>query len=173
MAPITPFLTDHVWNALRTPDAPESVHLARWPEANPALIDEELSAQMALTRRLVELGRSARATATVKTRQPLARALVGASGFASLPAELRAQVAEELNVHALEPLASVGGDLVDYTVKPNYRALGRRFGKTRRRWPRPSARLMARNWPPCCARTARPRWWWTASRSRSARTRWS
>ena len=130
MAPITPFLTDHVWSALRTPDAPESVHLARWPEANPALIDEELSAQMALTRRLVELGRSARATATVKTRQPLARALVGATGFASLPAELRAQVAEELNVHALEPLASVGGDLVDYTVKPNYRALGRRFGKT-------------------------------------------
>jgi isoleucyl-tRNA synthetase len=129
MAPITPFLTDHVWSALRTPDAPESVHLARWPEANPALIDEELSAQMALTRRLVELGRSARATATVKTRQPLARALVGATGFASMPAELRAQVAEELNVHALEPLSSVGGDLVDYTVKPNYRALGRRFGK--------------------------------------------
>jgi isoleucyl-tRNA synthetase len=129
MAPITPFLTDYVWNALRTPDAPESVHLARWPELNPALIDEQLSGQMALTRRLVELGRSARAAATVRTRQPLARALVGAAGFASLPDELRAQVAEELNVHALEPLSSVGGDLVNYTVKPNYRALGRRFSK--------------------------------------------
>ncbi len=130
MAPITPFLTDHVWSALRTPDAPESVHLARWPEPDAALIDEELSAEMALTRRLVELGRSARATATVKTRQPLARALVGAAGFGSLPDELRAQVAEELNVHALEPLSAVGGDLVDYTVKPNFRTLGRRFGKT-------------------------------------------
>jgi isoleucyl-tRNA synthetase len=129
MAPITPFLTDYVWSALRTPDEPESVHLARWPEANPALIDEKLSTEMALTRRLVELGRSARATATVKTRQPLARALVGAAGFPSLPDELRAQVAEELNVHSLEPLSSVGGDLVDYTVKPNFRALGRRFGK--------------------------------------------
>ncbi len=130
MAPITPFLTDHVWNALRTPDAPESVHLARWPEADPALIDAELSAEMALTRRLVELGRSARATATVKTRQPLARALVGAAGFGSLPGELRAQVAEELNVHELEPLSAVGGDLVDYTVKANYRALGGRFKGT-------------------------------------------
>jgi isoleucyl-tRNA synthetase len=129
MAPITPFLTDYVWSALRTPDEPESVHLARWPEADPALIDEELSAEMALTRRLVELGRSARATATAKTRQPLARALVGAAGFGSLPDELRAQVAEELNVHNLEPLSSVGGDLVDYTVKPNFRTLGRRFGK--------------------------------------------
>ena len=38
---------------------------------------------MALTRRLVELGRSARASATVKIRQPLARALVAASGGAS------------------------------------------------------------------------------------------
>ncbi|MBV9792293.1 MAG: class I tRNA ligase family protein, partial [Actinobacteria bacterium] len=129
MAPITPFLTDYVWSALRTADEPESVHLARWPEADPALIDEELSAEMALARRLVELGRSARATATVKTRQPLARALVGAPGFGSLPGELRAQVAEELNVHTLEPLATVGGDLVDYTVKPNFRTLGRRFGK--------------------------------------------
>jgi isoleucyl-tRNA synthetase len=130
MAPITPFLTDYVWSALRTPEAPESVHLTRWPEPNAALIDEDLSGQMALTRRLVELGRSSRAAATVKTRQPLARALVGAAGFASLPDGLRAQVAEELNVHTLEPLSSVGGDLVDYTVKPNFRTLGRRFGKT-------------------------------------------
>ena len=83
---------------------------------------------MALVRRLVELGRSARASAVVRVRQPLARALVGAAGFAALPAELRAQVAEELNVHALEPLDAVADDLVSYTVRPNFRALGRRFG---------------------------------------------
>ncbi len=129
MAPVTPFLTDYVWSVLRPADAPESVHLAHWPEADPALIDEGLSADVALTRRLVELGRSARASATVKTRQPLARALVGATGFATLPDELRAQVAEELNVHALESLADVDVDLVDYAVKPNFRALGSRFGK--------------------------------------------
>ena len=63
----------------------------------------------------------------VRVRQPLARALVGAAGFADLPGELRAQVADELNVHRLEPLASVGDELVDYAVKPNFRALGRRF----------------------------------------------
>jgi isoleucyl-tRNA synthetase len=97
--------------------------------AGQALIDQSLSADMALTRRLVELGRSARASATVKTRQPLARALIGAPGFASLPAELRQQIAEELNVRRLEPLAAVGTDLVDYTVKPNFKALGRRFGR--------------------------------------------
>ena len=83
---------------------------------------------MALARRLVELGRSARSSATVGTRRPLARALVGAAGFASLPAELRSLVADELNVHALEPLDSGSTTLVTYSVKPEFRALGKRFG---------------------------------------------
>jgi isoleucyl-tRNA synthetase len=129
MAPVTPFLTDYVWRVLRAGDAPESVHLASWPAADTGLIDERLSAQMALTRRLVELGRSARAAAVVRVRQPLARALIGANGFDDLPADLRAQVADELNVHDLDALEAVAEGLVDYTVKPNYRALGGRFGK--------------------------------------------
>ena len=45
------------------------------------------------------------------------------------PADLAAQVADELNVHELDTLAAVPEGLVDYTVKPNYRALGRRFGR--------------------------------------------
>jgi isoleucyl-tRNA synthetase len=128
LAPITPFLADYLWGVLRPADAPESVHLASWPASEPALIDASLSAQMALARRLVELGRSARSAASVRTRQPLSRALVGAPGFASLPAELRDLVASELNVHSLEPLDAAGGELVTYTVKPEFRALGRRFG---------------------------------------------
>ncbi len=129
MAPVTPFLTDYVWGVLRAEGSPESVHLASWPVSDPGLIDERLSAQMALARRLVELGRSARAAAVVRVRQPLARALIGAAGFADLPADLAAQVADELNVRELDTLAAVPEGLVDYTVKPNYRALGGRFGK--------------------------------------------
>jgi isoleucyl-tRNA synthetase len=75
----------------------------------------------------VELGRSARAAAVVRIRQPLARALVGAAGFAGLPADLREQIAQEINVHQLGTLEAVEG-LVDYTVKPNFKALGGRFG---------------------------------------------
>ena len=129
MAPITPFLADHVWSVLRGPGDPESVHLASWPAADETLIDARLSVQMALTRRLVELGRSARAAASVPVRQPLPRAVVSAAGFAELAPELRAQVSHELNVRALEPMAAVGEDLVDHVVKPNFRTLGRRFGK--------------------------------------------
>jgi isoleucyl-tRNA synthetase len=130
MAPFTPFITERVWQALIVPTAgtaPDSVHLAEWPAADPSRTDDRLGAQMALVRRLVELGRAARADSGVKTRQPLARALVGAEGWPELPEELRALVAEELNVLGLDALAG-GGDLLEVTVKPNFRALGKRFG---------------------------------------------
>jgi len=78
LAPFVPFVTDYVWGALRRAEAPESVHLASWPAVDTTLIDQELSGQMALARRLVELGRSARSGASVRTRQPLRRALIGA-----------------------------------------------------------------------------------------------
>jgi len=65
----------------------------------------------------------------VKTRQPLRRALVSRRAWDLLGEELRAQVCDELNVTELEPLGAAGEHLVDYSVKANYRALGRRFGK--------------------------------------------
>ncbi|MFI6450686.1 isoleucine--tRNA ligase [Streptosporangium amethystogenes] len=128
MAPVVPFTTDYVWDVLRDTDAPASVHLTGWPEVNGELLDEPLSERMALVRRLVELGRSARASSGVKTRQPLGRALVGAPGWATLPPELRELIADELNVKGLEDLSGIGADLVSFTVKPNFRALGKRFG---------------------------------------------
>ena len=128
MAPITPFITDYVWNVFRTDGAASSVHLATWPVEAAALIDDGLAGQMALVRRLVELGRSARASAVVKVRQPLPRALIAAPGFAELSGELRAQVADELNVRLLEPLEGSGGELVRHSAKANFRELGRRFG---------------------------------------------
>ncbi|QVQ53123.1 isoleucine--tRNA ligase [Spiractinospora alimapuensis] len=138
MAPLVPFLTEHVWGALRRGDAPESVHLTSWPTVNESLVDPALSERMALARRLVELGRSARVESRVRTRQPLGRALVGARDFADLPEQLREQVAEELNVQTLDALSTVGAGLVEFSVKPNFRALGKRFGK---RTPRIAAAL--------------------------------
>jgi isoleucyl-tRNA synthetase len=129
MSPIVPFISDYVWSVLRTAEEPDSVHLTSWPTADQDLVDGQLSRQMRLVRGLVELGRSARAVASVQVRQPLSRALVGAPGFADLPPELRDQIATELNVHSLEAMSTVGEDLVDHVVKPNFRALGRRFGK--------------------------------------------
>jgi isoleucyl-tRNA synthetase len=130
MAPFTPFLTDWLWRAMFgsgvRAGAAESVHLADWPEPDPTLVDPALGEAMEVARRVVELGRAARAAGGARTRQPLARALVGGQGVAGLPTELRAQIAEELNVGTVE---AASGELVEVTVKPNFRALGRRFGK--------------------------------------------
>ncbi|MEX5706967.1 isoleucine--tRNA ligase [Parafrankia sp. FMc6] len=128
MSPFTPFLTDWLWSRLFAgilPGAPDSVHLALWPQLPADLVEPGLAERMDLVRRIVELGRAARAASGLRTRQPLPRAVVGSSAFDDLSAELRAQIAEELNVVAVEAATS---DLVDISVKPNFRALGRRFG---------------------------------------------
>ncbi len=132
MAPLTPFVTEKVWQALvrpARPDAPASVHLASWPMPDPALVDDALAEKVALVRRLVELGRAARAEAKVRTRQPLSRALIGARGWADLDDELRRHVADELNVLELTALADGGAGLLEYQVKANFRSLGKRFAR--------------------------------------------
>ncbi len=129
LAPLIPFVTERVWSALfATTGGIDSVHLTQWPAADPSLVDAELSGQVALVRRLVELGRSARADAKMKTRQPLGQALISAPGWATLPDTLKDQVREELNVVLLANLSDAD-ELVELSVKANFRELGRRFGK--------------------------------------------
>jgi isoleucyl-tRNA synthetase len=131
MAPIIPFVTERVWQDLFrpiSPDLPDSVHLAPWPTIDPAGVDDSLRGPMAIARRLVELGRAARAESGVKTRQPLRRALIGSAAWSELGEELRSQVCEELNIGVLEPVGTADSDLVDHTAKGNFRNLGKRFG---------------------------------------------
>ncbi len=132
LAPFVPFVTERVWSALFAGQdrLPESVHLASWPVVDPdsGVLDATLAEQVALVRRVVELGRAARAESGVKTRQPLAAALVSAPGWTQLPPQLQREVAEELNVVSLATLSSDTDELVEVSVKPNFRALGRRLG---------------------------------------------
>jgi isoleucyl-tRNA synthetase len=91
-------------------------------------IDEKLSKSVRLSRRLVELGRAARAESKVKIRQPLARALVAASGWNEMDSEIRSHISDELNVANLDEIASAGADLVSISVKANFRTIGAKFG---------------------------------------------
>jgi len=131
LAPMIPFTTEHVWQELvrvGEPGISESVHLMNFPVVNSALIDLPLSESVQLSRRLVELGRAARAESKVKIRQPLGRALVSAAGWEKMDAEIRSHVSEELNVLALDELASAGGELVNVAIKANFRSIGLRYG---------------------------------------------
>ncbi|RDI94929.1 isoleucine--tRNA ligase [Meiothermus sp. QL-1] len=132
-APFTPFVAEALWqNLVRSvdPDAPESVHLSDWPEADAALVDEALLTQMGAVLRVVGLARSARATSGVKTRMPLPRVLVTAPSEAEL-AGLRhfaGEIGDELNVKQVEVLA-LGEELLSYRVLPNLPVLGKKYGK--------------------------------------------
>jgi len=113
MAPFVPFITERVWQDMfktTTDSSLQSVHLGDWPAANKEEIRTDLIENMGLIRRLVELGRGARAEGKVKNRQPLSRALVSA---------------KILDVQSL----SQTGDLVNVAVKANFRTLGARYAK--------------------------------------------
>jgi isoleucyl-tRNA synthetase len=123
VAPVMPFLTEHLWDhlvATPLPDAPRSIFLAGWPERHPA--DEELLADGSAVRRVVELGRQARATARIKTRQPLPRLVVeGADRAAAFVGE----IADELRV---KEVVFAPIDATELRVRPNLPVLGPRLG---------------------------------------------
>src|SRR5438552_5305663 len=96
MAPILPFLTDHLWRTLVL-DGPESVHLAGWPEV--AEPDRTLLDEIAAVRRVVTLAHQARATSGLKLRQPLRKLVV--EGAPSAEAHVR-EVADEVRVKEVE-----------------------------------------------------------------------
>jgi len=107
LAPFTPFVAEAMYqNLVRTVDdeAPESVHLAAWPEADASLVDERLMHDTRLVMRVVSLGRAARSKAGIKVRQPLAIATAFAHNTEQAEAlkRLEAQVLDELNVKRLE-----------------------------------------------------------------------
>jgi isoleucyl-tRNA synthetase len=132
LAPMTPFVTEVMYqNLVRSvdEDAAESVHHTDWPEVDEGIVEEELLAQMALTRQLVTQGHSCRASKNVKLRQPLSRALVHLESKATeLSEELVALVQDELNVKEVA-FVETAEELVTYRLLPDNKVLGPRFGK--------------------------------------------
>jgi isoleucyl-tRNA synthetase len=129
LAPITPFVTEALWRTLAAgrDGAPDSVHLADYPEVDPSVRDPDLEAAMATARHVVTLGRTARTDARVRVRQPLARAVVHLPGDPALLESLLDDVAEELNVRAIE-LAETAPGLGGWRARPSYPVLGPRLG---------------------------------------------
>jgi isoleucyl-tRNA synthetase len=125
LAPAAPILSDWLHRAL----AGTSVHLARFPESS-GHRDESLEAAMEAVRRLASLARAAREERGLRVRQPLARMQVAVPAAARGPSldQLLELLRIEVNVKAVDVVAS-DADLVRLRAKPNFRSLGKRYGK--------------------------------------------
>jgi len=132
LAPAMPFLADDLYqNLVRAadPNAPESVHLAAWPEADGKLIDEALNRDMQMVMRLASLGHAARAKANRKVRQPLAEAAFSVANVHERPAvgQYADLLADELNVKKIR-LLDASAEALQHTVKPLPKQLGQKYG---------------------------------------------
>lgn len=123
ISPFCPFVSEEIYTNLT---GEESVHLTDWPEVDKSLIDDNLHAEIDLTRTVVTLGHSVRAQKSIKVRQPLKKVQV------ALPPHMKAEfeedvVKEELNVKELEVLKDAT-EVAEFVVKPNAKVLGPKYG---------------------------------------------
>jgi isoleucyl-tRNA synthetase len=136
-APVMPFMAEEMFQNLvrrATSGAAASVHHADYPSFEASLIDDDLERRMRAARRVVELGRAARSSASVKTRMPLPKLIVVFDandrdhGALDGDSDLAEIVKDELNVKAIEIRDAAEG-LVRETVKPDLKVLGPKLGK--------------------------------------------
>lgn len=128
-APMVPFITEEIYQNLVCkidPNAPESIHLCDYPEANEAWIDPELEKDMSLVLTIVTIGRSCRNTANIKNRQPIGQMYVKADF--ELPDYLQSIIADELNVKKIEFVDDIS-PFISYTLKPNFQTLKLKYPK--------------------------------------------
>ena len=127
-APVTPFISDWIHRGLTG----KSVHLEGFPGDGSAheleTRDEPLEREMEAVRTLVTLGRATREAVKIRVRQPLKRMFAVVPEGLQIRSEVLDLLRDELNVKAVEFLASADG-LITLAAKPNYKALGARFGK--------------------------------------------
>ncbi len=128
-APMAPFMTEEIYRNLVCSvdkDAPESVHLCRWPAYDAGRVEPQLEQDMDEVLKVVTLGRAARNLANRKNRQPLSCLYTDASaGLGELYQEI---IKQELNVKDLQFLSDMS-QFISYTFKPQLRLLGQKFGK--------------------------------------------
>ncbi len=146
MSPIAPFFADWLYHNLtdsvreesilknieasNRPFRHDSVHFTDWHPVQTDWIDVDLEQSMALAQQISSLVHSLRKAHKIKVRQPLSRVLIPV-----LNADTRRQIehvagliAAETNIRAVELIDDTSG-ILKKKVKPNFKALGPRFGK--------------------------------------------
>ena len=133
MAPFAPFFADRLYADLTSVTAPgtDSVHMMLFPKADKSFIDSDLENRMHLSQVITSMVLSLRRKANLKVRQPLQRIMIPADDDARRQAILSMKdlILSEVNVKELE-LVDAGSGILVKRVKPDFKKLGPKFGKT-------------------------------------------
>jgi len=133
MAPIAPFYADKLYsdlNSVTSAEPFESVHLARFPECNPAALDKELESKMEVAQRISSMVLALRRKVNIRVRQPLSKMMIPLTDD-RLREEVEAVkrlILAEVNVREIEYVDDATGILVK-KIKPNFKTLGPRYSK--------------------------------------------
>ncbi len=124
MAPFAPYISEEIYGNLNNG---KSVHLQSFPAVREDLIDVDIEKRMKAVVDVVTLGRAARNTSQLKVRQTLGALYVpeAQKKYISAMEEL---VKEEINVKEIKYM-SESDSIVSYTVKPNFKTIGPKYGK--------------------------------------------
>nr|WP_315170373.1 isoleucine--tRNA ligase [uncultured Flavobacterium sp.] len=132
-APIAPFFMDKLYKDLTQATGTEnfeSVHLAQFPVSVEKFVDKSLESKMQKAQTISSLVLSLRKKEMIKVRQPLQKVMIPVLDTVQ-KAEIEAVadlIKAEVNVKEIELLDDASGILVKQ-IKPNFKALGPRFGK--------------------------------------------
>lgn len=129
-APFVPFLSEALYQELKTKDMPDSVHLCDFPSYHKDSRNMELEKEVEAVQDAVGLGHAIRKEYKLKVRQPLAKAYLISANSEKL-ASLKKQtqlIADELNVKEIE-FRSDETEFVQWLAKPNFPVLGKKIGK--------------------------------------------
>ena len=121
MAPMTPFITDHMYKALTWW---ESVHLDVFPESIEGFIFDDINKEMARTQSIVNLWLSWRANRKIRVRQPLQSITIAEE----LDEYYQQIIQEELNVKKVNILTD-SWSIATKICKPNARLIWPKYGK--------------------------------------------
>jgi isoleucyl-tRNA synthetase len=129
-APIIPFITEEIWQNLRSPGMAESVHLADYPRVLVSRLDKDLEMRMAITQQAVTMGRAIRSLHNLKIRQPLKSVYLVTRNQSEqhVLMEMEDIIRDELNVKDVV-FRDNEEALVSYSAKANFKTLGPRLGK--------------------------------------------
>ena len=127
-APIAPFFMERLYLDL-VPGA-ESVHFTFMPEPDASVVDKDLEERMELAQRASSMVLALRRKVSIKVRQPLSRLVIPVIGN-----KVREQLEKvkdlllgEVNVKELEFISDTAG-LITKKIKPNFKTLGKAYGK--------------------------------------------